>query len=74
MTPTDTRPWYRHPMLWVVITPPLAAVLAGAVTMALILMHPDPDVRTPHFVALARPAATAAAVPHASNSVVPPVD
>ncbi len=82
----SARPWYRYPMVWIVIAPPLGSVIAGIVTMVLILMHPDPDVRTPRFAALAHPHAAPATAPatatatatadakHASNSVVPPVD
>jgi len=63
------RPWYRHPMMWLVIAPPLVAVLGGMLTLGLILTHPDADVRTPHLAPVA-----AVAHPHGSNSVVPPVD
>jgi hypothetical protein len=43
-----SKPWYRHPMMWLVIAPPVGSVIAGIITMVLILKHPDPDVRTPH--------------------------
>ena len=59
--------WYRHPMMWLVIAPPVGSVIAGIITMILILKHPDPDVRTPH---------PTLPVLHgsAANSVVPPAD
>jgi hypothetical protein len=56
-------------MMWLVIAPPLVAVLGGMLTLGLILTHPDADVRTPHLVPV-----VAVAQPHGSNSVVPPVD
>ncbi len=59
------RPWYRHPMMWLVIFPPAASVLAGIVTMTLILKHPDHDVREQTVVHVKAPA---------SNSVVPPAE
>lgn len=62
-----TKPWYRHPMVWLVLTPPLGSVIAGIITMVLILRHPDHDVRTPHATL---------PVLHGSraNSIVPPAD
>ena len=36
------KAWYRHPMMWLVIAPPVGSVIAGIVTMILILKHPDP--------------------------------
>ncbi len=62
-----SKAWYRHPMMWLVIAPPLGSVIAGIITMVLILKHPDPDVRRPH---------PTLPVLHGSvaNSVVPPAD
>ena len=62
----ESPSWYRHPIMWLVIAPPLCAVLAGMVTAWLILQHPDTDVRTP------RAAAAIVIHGHASSSVVPP--
>jgi len=64
---TASLPWYRYPIMWLVVAPPLGAVIAGIITMALILQAPDKDVRTPH------PTIT---VIHGQshNSVVPPAD
>lgn len=58
-------PWYSHPIMWMVVAPPIGAVLAGILTMALILRAPERDVRIPH---------PDAAVIHgnAHSSVVPP--
>jgi len=37
-------PWWRHAMVWLVISGPLAVVLAGIVTALLTLAHPDPEI------------------------------
>ncbi len=60
-------PWYRHPLMWLVVAPPVGSVIAGIVTAVLILRAPERDVRIPHPVA---------AVIHgnAHSSVMPPVD
>lgn len=62
-----SKAWYRHPMMWLVIAPPVGSVIAGIITMILILKHPDPDVRTPHPTLPVLHGSTA-------NSVVPPAD
>jgi hypothetical protein len=59
------KAWYRYPMVWLVITPPLGSVIAGIITLVLILNHPDKDVRTPHPTLPVLHGSTA-------NSVVPP--
>ncbi|MGA2344050.1 MAG: hypothetical protein ABSG29_12735 [Steroidobacteraceae bacterium] len=66
MTSAD-KPWYRYPIMWLVIAPPIGSVIAGIITFVLILKHPDPLVATPH---------AAAPVIHgsAANSVVPPAE
>jgi hypothetical protein len=67
--PANREPaeWYRHPIMWLVVAPPLGSVIAGIITFVLILQHPDPVIKTPN-----------AAVPvlHGStaNSVVPPAE
>ncbi len=60
-------PWYRFPIMWLVVTPPTAAVIAGIITMVLILQAPEADVRVPH---------PAKAVIHGNgaSSLVPPAD
>jgi len=35
-------PWWRNPMIWLVVSGPLAVVIACAVTAVFILKHPDP--------------------------------
>jgi hypothetical protein len=55
--------WYRHPMVWLMLTPPVGAVIAGVITMMLILKHPDPVL------------STQAVLEHkVSTSVMPPAD
>lgn len=66
--PSTALPWYRYPMMWLVIAPPVLSVIAGVITACLILRHPDTDVRTP------RAAAAIVIHGHASGSVVPPAE
>jgi hypothetical protein len=67
MNVSESKAWYRHPMVWVILTPPIGSVIAGVITMILILNHPDREVRTPH---------PTTPVLHGSpaNSIVPPAD
>ena len=61
------KAWYRHPIMWLVIAPPIGSVIAGIITLVLIIEHPDPVVKTaPASVALLRGGT--------GNSVVPPAD
>ncbi|MBI5717410.1 MAG: hypothetical protein HZC37_06950 [Burkholderiales bacterium] len=39
---TETTPWWRIRMLWLVIGGPLAVVIASFATLGLALRHPDP--------------------------------
>jgi hypothetical protein len=36
------RPWWRYPMVWLVIGGPFAVVLASLATLLIALTHPDP--------------------------------
>ena len=47
--PTADRPWYREPMLALVIGLPASAVVAGLMTLAIAITHDDGagDARTP---------------------------
>ncbi|MDR0274267.1 MAG: nitrogen fixation protein FixH [Burkholderiaceae bacterium] len=38
----DTRPWWKHGYLWLVIGGPLAVVIASFVTLFFVLETPDP--------------------------------
>ncbi|WP_245876460.1 hypothetical protein [Caldimonas caldifontis] len=35
-------PWWREPMMWLVVGGPLLVILACAVTITLAIKHPDP--------------------------------
>jgi hypothetical protein len=65
--PVSADSWFHHPMMWLVITPPVASVIAGIITAWLILRNPEADVRVPH---------PTVAVIHgnAQSSVVPPTE
>lgn len=40
--PHDNPPWYRLPIVWMVIGGPAAVVVAGFATLAIAIAHPDP--------------------------------
>jgi hypothetical protein len=40
--PMPTLPWWRVPMVWLVIGGPAAVVVASFVTLGMALSHPDP--------------------------------
>jgi hypothetical protein len=67
MNTAAPKPWYRHPMVWLTIAPPAGSVIAGIITMILILKHPEREVQTPH---------PTLPVLHGSraNSIVPPAE
>lgn len=39
-------PWWRHPMMWLVVGGPTVVVVASMVTLTLAITHPDPVVRS----------------------------
>nr|WP_297530710.1 hypothetical protein [uncultured Roseateles sp.] len=39
-------PWWRHPMMWLVVGGPTVVVAASVATLALAITHPDPVVRS----------------------------
>jgi hypothetical protein len=41
MSTSDARPWYRQLWPWLLIVPPAAAVIGGAVTLYLAISRPD---------------------------------
>jgi hypothetical protein len=41
-TPAVNRPWYREPMVWMVIGGPLVVVIASIVTVTIAVRNPDP--------------------------------
>lgn len=41
-----TTPWWRHGMVWLVISGPVAVVLAGIATLLIAIFNPDPVLQT----------------------------
>jgi uncharacterized protein len=41
------KPWWRYPMVWLVISGPAVVVVAGFATLAIAITHPDPVITTP---------------------------
>ena len=44
--PRPAQPWWRHGMVWLVIGGPAVVVVAGFVTLAIAIAHPDPVIPT----------------------------
>ena len=63
----SAKAWYRYPIMWLVIAPPVGSVIAGIITFILILEHPDPVIRTAPPTVTVLHGATA-------NSVIPPAE
>jgi hypothetical protein len=40
------EPWWRHPIVWLVVGGPLAVVVAGFATLAIAVANPDPVLPT----------------------------
>lgn len=40
--PPETTPWYRLPIVWMVIGGPAIVVVASFFTLSLAIRHPDP--------------------------------
>jgi hypothetical protein len=52
MTPTpetDTKPWWKYPMVWLIIAGPAAVVIAGLVTLVIAVRMPDPVVAEDYY-------------------------
>lgn len=47
MTDPASPPWYRLPVVWMVIGGPAAVVVAGFATLAIALANPDPVISAP---------------------------
>jgi uncharacterized protein len=43
-TPMSTGPWWRHPMVWMVVSGPAVVVLAATVTAVVAWRGADPEV------------------------------
>jgi uncharacterized protein len=46
--PDVTTPWWRLPIVWMVIGGPAVVVVASFVTLALAILNPDPVLQAPH--------------------------
>ena len=44
---TDSAPWWKYKMVWLVIGGPLIVVIASFVTLGLAIRYPDPVLETP---------------------------
>jgi hypothetical protein len=42
---TMPRPWWREPMMWLVLGGPAAVVVAGVATAAIAMHRPDPVIK-----------------------------
>ena len=42
---TVNRPWWREPMVWLVIGGPAAVVVAGVATLIIAMHRPDPVIK-----------------------------
>lgn len=45
----DTRPWWRHGMVWMLIGGPAVVVVASVVTLVLAVRTPDPLVAEDYY-------------------------
>jgi hypothetical protein len=45
MSPDAPKPWYRHVWPWLLIIPPLGAVIGGGITLYLAVTRPDVLIR-----------------------------
>ena len=65
----DPRPWYRFPLVWMVISGPAAVVVAGFATLWIAIRMPDPVIaddasrRAVQAVRAAQPAPDARLMP-----------
>jgi len=42
----DSAPWYREPVMWLVVALPLLALVGGAVMVALTVVRPDVEIHS----------------------------
>jgi len=43
---TESSPWWRHGMVWLVISGPAAVIVAGFATLFIAIAYPDPVLPT----------------------------
>lgn len=77
----DSRPWYRHGMVWLVISGPAVVVVAGFVTLYIAVKSPDPVVTSDYYrqgveinKTLAKDRALLPAVQGRNHAVTPAAD
>ena len=46
---TDTQPWWRYGHVWLIISGPLAVIVAGFVTVVIAIRVPDPVVAEDYY-------------------------
>ncbi len=46
---TDTKPWWKYPMVWLIIAGPLAVIVAGFVTLVIAVRMPDPVIAEDYY-------------------------
>jgi hypothetical protein len=63
----DSPPWYRLPIVWMVIGGPAAVVVASFATLTLAITHPDPVI-TPKAAGSASDLPAVQARNHAAKS------
>ncbi len=45
----DGKPWYRHGMVWLIISGPAVVVVAGFVTLYIAIRTPDPVISNDYY-------------------------
>jgi len=45
----DGKPWYRHGMVWLIISGPAVVVVAGFVTLYIAVKTPDPVISNDYY-------------------------
>jgi hypothetical protein len=48
-TEPRSKPWWKYPMVWMVIGGPLVVVVASVVTMVVAVRNPDPVVEPDYY-------------------------
>ena len=46
---TDTKPWWKYGHVWLILSGPLAVIVAGFVTLAIAIRVPDPVVAEDYY-------------------------
>lgn len=69
--PQPGAPWWRYPMMWLVVSGPAAVVVAGFVTLWLAVKHVDPVVTVPSAVSTGDKNAAAPAIQARNHAATP---